>query len=449
VRDNNMTNIFNLIRKSLISSALFASTIVLISGCKDNTPSSTPNQSEDLTQQESPRNAPAYSPASPGSFIVNYEGDEPDISQGDGLCKTVTGGCSLRAAVQESNATFLLTTNPFTHTNVIIVPAGHYKFTGPPLIPTVVAEGTSDAGMLSILGSTSIRGAGARKTILDGNGIDRVFGVGPNAILMVADVTITGGSASGIFNQGQLMVTRCNISGNYSGYGGGIFNTPSSSAIIESSTISNNVAESEGGGIRFDAAGLVINSTISNNRILEDCCTDSTGDGGTQGEGGGIDARGGGPVTIINSTIINNHAVIGGGGINIATSYQGDPGNVLETLDSEVIGRPVELINTIIAGNTSTRGAANCKNTISAIHSYGGNIADDESCGLNSENDLSSTAPELGELTNNGGATDTHALFATSPARGNGLAGPCPALDQSGNQRLNPCDSGAVESSAQ
>ncbi|MGB1203379.1 MAG: right-handed parallel beta-helix repeat-containing protein, partial [Alloalcanivorax venustensis] len=127
--------------------------------------------------------------------------------------------------------------------------------------------------------------------MIDGNGIDRVFGVGPNAVLTVADVTIRGGTASGIFNQGQLIVQRCLITENVAGYGGGIFNTPSSSAIIESSTISNNVAESEGGGIRFDAAGLVINSTITGNRILESCCTDSTGDGGTQGEGGGIDAR--------------------------------------------------------------------------------------------------------------------------------------------------------------
>jgi hypothetical protein len=420
-------------------------TLISLGACNGSSDSSPQRQNADAAEQESPRNAPPYSPASPGNFIVNYEGDEPDVAQGDGLCETVTGGCSLRAAVQESNATFMLTTNPFTRTNVIIVPAGHYKFIEPPLIPTIVAEGTSDAGMLSILGSTSIRGAGARETILDGNGIDRVFGVGPNAIFTVADLTVTGGSASGIFNQGQLTVIRCNVSGNYSGYGGGIFNTPSSSAIIESSTISNNVAESEGGGIRFDAAGLVINSTISNNRILEACCTDTTGDGGTQGEGGGIDARGGGPVTIINSTIMNNHAVIGGGGINIATSYQGDPGNVFESLGSEVFGRPVELINTIIAGNTSTRGPANCKNTVAAIHSLGGNIADDDSCALTSANDLPSTTPELGELADNGGFTDTHALFATSPAIGNGLADRCPALDQIGNQRARPCDSGAAE----
>lgn len=442
-----MTSKLNSIGKYKISTAFIGVLIILQSACggSSGNPSSNQSQSGSEIQQESQDNSPPYSPASPGTFIVDYEGDEPDVLQGDGVCETATGGCSLRAAVQESNATLLLTTNPLTHTNVIILPPGHYKFIEPPLIPTVVAEGTSDAGMLSVLGSTNIRGAGARKTILDGNGIDRVFGVGPNAILTISDLTVTGGSASGIFNQGQLTVTRCTITRNTSGYGGGIFNTPSSSAIIDSSTISHNTAESEGGGIRFDAAGLVINSTISNNRILEDCCSDSTGDGGTQGEGGGIDARGGGPVTIINSTIVNNHAVIGGGGVNIATSYQGDPGGVFDAIGSEVFGRPIELINTIIAGNTSTRGPANCKNTIAAIHSMGGNISDDDSCKLDFSNDRIETNPDLGELANNGGPTDTHAPYARSPAHDNGLADRCPAQDQRGQQREFSCDSGAVQ----
>lgn len=188
-------------------------------------------------------------------------------------------------------------------------------------------------------------------------------------------------------------------------------------------------------------------STISGNTLLDECCSEDTQDGGTSGEGGGIDARGGGPVTIINSTIINNHAVIGGGGVNTATAYQGDPGGVFATLDSEILGRPIELINTIVAGNTSTWGPANCKNTVSGIHSYGGNIADDESCSLDGEHDLPGTGPLLAPLENNGGPTDTHALLPGSPALRNGLGSQCPAQDQRGTARLNPCDAGAVESS--
>lgn len=389
--------------------------------------------------------APPYSPASPGTFIVDSTADDGDAMPGDGQCLAASGGCTLRAAVQESNATLLFSTNVLTRTNIIILPRGHYRFINPPLVPSVVAEGTSSEGMLSILGSTNIRGAGARQTIIDGNNVDRVFGVAPNAILSIADVTITGGSDGGIFNQGQLTVTRVTVTGNQASYGGGIFNTPTSSAIIESSTISNNTAENEGGGIRFDAAGLVINSTISGNRVLASCCDGTEQDGGTSGEGGGIDARGGGPVTIINSTIVNNHAVTGGGGVNIATSYQGDPGGVFETLGNEVLGRPLELINTLIAGNTSDQGPRNCKNTIAGIHSLGGNLADDDSCALDGERDLPNADPLLSPLADNGGSTDTHAPRSGSPALKNGLSHTCPSLDQRGLARAMPCDSGAVE----
>ncbi len=393
------------------------------------------------------QDSPPYSPASPGTFIVNSEDDDADGQPGDGICASAAGVCTLRAAVQESNATLLFSTNVFTRTNVIILPKGHYRFIDPPLVPTVVAEGTSEEGMLSILGSTNIRGAGARDTIIDGNNVDRVFGVAPNAIFSIADVTITGGAGGGIFNQGQLTVTRVTVTGNQASYGGGIFNTPTSSAIIESSTISNNVAENEGGGIRFDAAGLVINSTISGNSILSSCCTGDETDGGSAGEGGGIDARGGGPVTIINSTIVNNHAATGGGGVNIATSYQGDPGGVFDALGNEILGRPMELINTIIVGNTSDHGAQNCKNTIAAIHSMGGNIADDDSCVLNAERDMPNTDALLAPLANNGGLTDTHAPKPGSPALKNALTEQCPSLDQRGVERGAPCDSGAFEAS--
>ncbi|HGG60837.1 MAG TPA: hypothetical protein ENK26_13130, partial [Gammaproteobacteria bacterium] len=36
--------------------------------------------------------------------VVDELSDEPDTDIGDGVCKTSNGGCSLRAAIQESNA---------------------------------------------------------------------------------------------------------------------------------------------------------------------------------------------------------------------------------------------------------------------------------------------------------------------------------------------------------
>ncbi len=418
-------------------------TALTLSACSDG--HSAPNTATQVaasTDNEPPFNRPSR----PGSLQVNSIGDEPDALPGDGRCETAQGECTLRAAVQESNALVMQTTSPLTRTNVILLPEGHFRFIESPPIATAVGI-TQDAGRLVILGNTNIRGAGARKTIIDGNDIDRVFEVAANATVSISDLTITRANGSGIYNHGQLTVTRCTITENYSGYGAGIFNTPWSSAIIESSTISNNTAESEGGGIRFDSAGLVINSTISGNRILESCCDESTYDGGTKGEGGGIDARNGSAVTIINSTIVNNHAVIGGGGVNIAKSYQGDPDNLIEDNSDGTQGHPLELINTVIAGNTSTRGPANCSQTISPIYSLGGNVSDDDSCSLNAANDLPNVDPKIAPLANNGGPTDTHALAIDSPARSNGLQRSCSPHDQTGAERLHPCDAGAVNSS--
>lgn len=377
---------------------------------------------------------------------MNSEGDEPDAVQGDGLCESTLGECTLRAAVQESNALFFQTTSPLTRTNVIIVPAGHYRFIEAPPVSTAAGV-TLDAGRLVILGNTNIRGAGARRTIIDGNGLDRVFEVSANSTFTISDVTITGATSSGIFNHGQLIVTRCLVTENTGVSGAGIFNTPWSSAIVDSSTISNNTADNEGGGIRFDSAGLVINSTISGNRILESCCDESTYDGGTAGEGGGIDARNGSAVTIVNSTIVNNHAVIGGGGVNISKSYQGDPDDLIEDNSHGTQGHPLELINSIVANNTSTRGRANCSQVISPIYSLGGNVSNDDTCELNAPNDQPNTDPGILPLANNGGPTDTHALQEGSPARGNGLQASCSPQDQTGVERALACDSGAFDSS--
>lgn len=453
VGDNQMNNVQIKGNKAFLRPGTALATTIAVSafflsGCNSESPHTSGNVAATQRAVDQHGDPVPYTSTGPGVFVVDSEGDEPDAAQGDGICATLNGACTLRAAVQESNATIVLSTSVFSRSNVIILPEGHFKFENVPLVPTVIAEGTSDAGMLSVLGSTSIRGAGARKTVIDGNDIDRVFGVGPNAVLTVSDLTIRGATKSGIFNQGLLTVERCLITENYAGSGGGIFNTPTSTAVILDSTISNNVAANEGGGIRFDAAGLVINSTITGNRLLEECCDESTADGGTAGEGGGIDARGGGAVTIINSTITNNHAVIGGGGVNIATAYQGDPGGVIDAAEEngELLGRPIELINTIIAGNTSTRGPANCKRTVSPIRSFGGNISDDDSCFLNAENDMPNTNPRLAEFANHGGPTDTIALHADSPARKNGLEDRCPASDQRGLERPRPCDSGAFDS---
>ncbi len=375
----------------------------------------------------------------PGTFIVDTTEDATDAIPGDGKCATQDGKCSLRAAVQESNSSLLLSTDPLLRTNLIIVPEGHYILTLAPSRPSVVGESLSISGQLSILGSTNIRGSGAGKTIIDGNGTDRVFATTPNAVVSISDISITNGASSGIWNEGQLNLKRVVITKNKGSYGGGIFNTPTSSLVLDSSVVSDNEANSEGGGIRCDAACLIINSTISGNRVLFE---GESYDGSASGEGGGLDSRAGAPVTIVNSTIVNNHAATGGGGVNTAVFYQGGLG-VLD--DTDIIGRPIELINTIVANNTTDSGPGNCKSTISQVRSFGGNISDDDSCGLTFAKDLPNTNPQLGEMIMRDGFPQGYALLPGSPAIGNGVKENCPFLDQTGIPRGDRCDTGAVQ----
>src|SRR5688572_10642882 len=38
------------------------------------------------------------------SFTVNSTADQPDVSPGDGICRTASNNCTLRAAIMEANA---------------------------------------------------------------------------------------------------------------------------------------------------------------------------------------------------------------------------------------------------------------------------------------------------------------------------------------------------------
>ena len=93
------------------------------------------------------------------TFTVTSTADAVDASPGDGVCATATGGCTVRAAVEEANAE--------RSADTITVPAGRYRLI---------------LGQLSITTDMTISGAGADRTILDGNGSTRVIEVGGGVV---------------------------------------------------------------------------------------------------------------------------------------------------------------------------------------------------------------------------------------------------------------------------
>jgi len=111
-------------------------------------------------------------------FTVDDFTDVVDMAPVDNTCLTAGGKCTLRAAVQQ--------TNTLAGPDTIILPAGTYALT-----ITGRCEDAAAKGDLDIIDDMTISGAGAATTIIDGNGIDRVFDVW--AHLNVSGVTIRNG----------------------------------------------------------------------------------------------------------------------------------------------------------------------------------------------------------------------------------------------------------------
>jgi CSLREA domain-containing protein len=387
------------------------------------------------------------------AFTVTSTADAVDSNVGDGRCLSTAngGGCTLRAAIQEADAAGGVST--------VTVPAGRYRLTIPP-IPEAGSALDMDAsnGDLDLNGAIDVKGGGAGRTIIDGGSIDRVFETGVTASAHLSDLTVTGGDSTangsqeidlggGILNKGAITLDRVELVANVADGGGGMFSIPGTSPVIRDSLIAGNRAFS-GGGLRLDAGGAITNTTITHNSLL------TLPPGGIQkkpvgiviplvdeisGWGGGIDHRGGGDVSIVNSTITDNHAIKGGGGLASGQGYA-------PVSEQVALGR-MTLRNTIIASNTSDAGTVNCHVKDQVIASLGHNLASDGSCFLTTAGDHPKTDPLLAALADNGGPTRTFALLPGSPAIDAGSAEGCPTHDQRGIVRPvgAGCDIGAFE----
>jgi CSLREA domain-containing protein len=155
--------------------------------------------------------------ASAAIFTVDDLGDAVDANPGNAACQTATGACTLRAAMQEANAT--------AGADEIVVPAGTVTLT--------IAGAFEDAaatGDLDITDDLTVTGAGASVTFVDAAGLDRVFDVGANVTL--SGLTVRGGDAQGLDGGGMFIapfgaditvdVSDVHVTGNTANHGGGV-----------------------------------------------------------------------------------------------------------------------------------------------------------------------------------------------------------------------------------
>jgi hypothetical protein len=225
------------------------------------------------------------------------------------------------------------------------------------------------------------------------------------ATVVLSQCSLSNDSESGFLNEGTATVTACAFSNNTCTDGGGMENL--GAATVTNCTFSNNTATNGG-----DAGGAIVNGP-SNDAFFT--------------------------LNVINCTIADNSAVNGsGGGID------------------NIAGSTLNLYNTIVAENTAAKSGPDISGSINiADHNLigdggGSTIVTDQGGNLVGGNGNPVIDPRLGPLQNNGGPTQTVALFADSPAIGHADNAKAPTTDQRGHNRLDQVgevtDIGAYES---
>jgi len=221
------------------------------------------------------------------------------------------------------------------------------------------------------------------------------------------NLTITGGDSpdvgGGILDQvDPLTLNQCTVTGNNAGLdGGGIFSIGPAQLTINASTISNNTSGNAGAGITANFLTMT-SSTVSGNTTIgvgaglsisgQSSITNCTFSGNTSmANGTAINAQGNGLVTVTNCTVSGNSSPL-----------------------SVVAGPVLLLINTIVAGNSGA--------DLRFVSEGTNNLIDDTSGGLDPATNLLNTNGKLGQLTDNGGPTQTIALLPGSPAIGAGTS---------------------------
>jgi hypothetical protein len=367
-------------------------------------------------------------------------------------------------AVVVSSGSFVSSHNAFT-SNAVREPTGTGIAVGGGLaiITGNLVSNADTFASNSVTGSNTAAGGGAyvasgftiSGATFSGNHVAGIQGVGGGAALtslgLLTNSTFvtnsasgTGGSGGGgaIYDAAGVVISDCTLSQNAANSNGGGILTSGSENVIGTTITGNKVTAAslavEGGGGIFSQAGIEVeNSTISNNTVTVSGGGSSGGGGIYNGGGitlaestisgnavlGSAPSSGGGgfydasTASLTNVTISGNSTSLDGGGIDIAVNTGVILANVTLYKNAATgtggnINNPFSMIlsNSIVAGGTAAT-APDIKNG-GTITSGDYNIIQTAVVG----NPLSSatgndqmTDPKLLPLSNNGGATFTNA----------------------------------------
>jgi CSLREA domain-containing protein len=392
------------------------------------------------------------------------------------------GTCSLREAVQAANdnADFGGCSRPGSGAADTIVLEGDQTYTR----SRAGIDDTNVNGDLDITGPTTIKVEGQGKATIDGNDMDRVIEVRPDARLTGSGLILTNGDVTfgqteagggGILNRGRLVLRFTRVTDNEASSGptgcpcGGAIYALGGRVNLEKVLLVHNSAQESGGGIAaFDGEVTVLKSTIARNQSQSGAGlaaavpvtmrgstvsgNDATGTSVNDG-GGGIRAAGD-AVILTNSTVSGNEAYVNGGGI-----YSDDGAIRLNgvtvtanTADADANGtghgggivEETGIENSIVSGNSDlnpTDPAADC---FFAQDDPGHNLVGRGTGCDEGGSNIATNRPKLRPLADNGGPTETHALRRKSRAAGH-AGQTAPPRDQRGVRRDAHPDIGAFE----
>ena len=289
------------------------------------------------------------------TFTVNTTGDGADNNLADGVCNDGGGNCSLRAAIQQANATAGTDT-------INITVNGTINLTGAlPVINTNMTINGPGSGQLTVRRDTG--------------GAYRIFTVSGPATVAISGLTVTngltadgtpgspfanqGGPGGGILNSGVLTLTDVVVTGNSTGIGGSGINSGDFGAY-----------GGYGGGISSSGTLTMTNCTVSNN-------TTGKGGGGSSGGPGGL----GGGIQVT-GTLNMSHCFVTGnntgtGAVGSSSTGSGGSGGGIYAGDATNIhSATLNLTDTVISSNhTADSGGAN------ADGGHGGGIAFEKGTG--------------------------------------------------------------------
>jgi hypothetical protein len=336
----------------------------------------------------------------PGTYTENnLSVSNQNITGIDGASATIVQAAAVADAV---NAAVFQTSGVVILTGLTIQNGG-------------ITAGVRDGGGINAAGVTTLNSCNILNNIATNGG-----GIYSNGVLFINNSIISGNRATaqagGIYSLNSLFIENSTISNNVAPRAAGFWALSGIFTLVLS-TVSGNVSSGDSGGFESDALGVIANSTISNNS-------------GTNG-GGGVNN---GVLTVIKSTISNNIStgIIFGGGallngldgvLNLKYSTISNNSAVGGGGGITILGGSVTFLSSLVAGNQNLGSVINptadCNGTPS---SSGYNLSGSGTgCNLNSTGDIN-VAPAtvfttvIGSLADNGGPTQTHALLLGSPA---------------------------------